>query len=381
MRGRTARSPSLSALSAASNPLFPHHMKTPVALALACLSLAPLHAERLVLVAGSGEKTADAPATECALHEPFGVEFTPRGEMIIVEMERGNRVLRVDAGGTLSVLAGTGVKGFAGDGGPARDAQFSGIHNLAIAPAGDIYLADTWNNRVRRIDAKTGIVSTFAGTGKKGSGGDGGPAAQAEFGTVIQIALDPTAQHLYVADIGSRRIRRIALATGIIETVAGNGEHGVPPDGADAKAAPLLDPRAVAVAPDGGFYILERTGHALRHVDPAGKIRTVAGTGKPGATGDGGDARLATLNGPKHLCLDRDGSVLIADAENHFVRRYDPKTGLITRVAGTGQSGAAGLGGEPLRAELRRPHGITVSADGTLFITDSYNDRILKIVP
>ena len=343
-------------------------MKAPLALALACLAVTALRAEQLIPVAGGGDKTADAPAVECALHEPFGVGFAPDGGMLIVEMEHGNRVLRVDARGILSVLAGTGAKGFAGDGGPARDAQFNGIHNLAIAPSGDIFLADTWNNRVRRIDAKTGIVTTFAGTGKKGFTGDGGPAIQADFGLIIQIALDPAAQHLYVADIGSRRIRRIALATGLVETVAGNGASGAPADGADAKAAPLLDPRAVAVAPDGGFYILERSGHALRHVDPAGKIRTVAGTGKAGATGDGGDAKLATLNGPKHLCLDRDGTVLIADAENHLIRRYDPQTGLITRVAGDGTPGP-----------LRRPHGVTVH-DGVLYITDSYHDRILKLV-
>lgn len=344
-------------------------MKPLPLLALALFALAPLHAAPLVPVAGGGEKVADAPATECALREPFGVEFLPDGSMVIVEMERGNRVLRVDARGTLTVLAGTGVKGFSGDGGPARDAQISGVHNLAIAPGGDIYLADTWNNRIRRIDAKTGIITTFAGTGKKGFSGDGGPAAQADFGMIIQIALDPKAEHLYVADIGARRIRRIALATGIVETVAGNGTAGLPADGADAKAAPLLDPRAVAVAPDGGFYILERNGHGLRHVDPAGKIRTVVGTGKAGATGDGGPARDATLNGPKHLCLDGDGTVLIADAENHLIRRYDPQTGVITRVAGDGTTGP-----------LRRPHGVTVHA-GVLFITDSYHDRILKFAP
>ena len=348
---------------------------------LLCLANAVLlRAEKIVLVAGGGEKDADAPAAECRLREPFGVEFAPSGEMVIVEMERGQRVLKVDAQGMLRVLGGTGAKGFAGDGGPVAAAQFNGMHNLAIAPGGDVYLSDTWNDRVRRIDAKTGTITTVAGTGRKGAGGDGGPAVEAEFSTIIQIALDPQARHLFVADIGNRRIRRIALASGLVETVAGNGRPGVPPDGAEAKTAPLADPRAVAVAADGGFYILERGGNALRHVDPAGKIRTVAGTGKAGNSGDGGDALLATLNGPKHLCLDRDGSVLIADAENHVIRRYTPKDGRIVRVAGTGKAGSAGVGGEPLACELRRPHGVTVDRDGTLFITDRYNDRVLKIV-
>ena len=114
-------------------------------------------------------------------------------------------------------------------------------------------------------------------------------------------------------------------------------------------------------------------------MDAGGKIRTVVGTGKKGASGDGGDARTATLNGPKHLCIDRDGSVLIADSDNHCVRRYVPATGTIERVAGTGKSGSAGLGGPPEQAELNQPHGVTVRADGTLFIADSSNDRVLKV--
>jgi streptogramin lyase len=143
----------------------------------------------------------------------------------------------------------------------------------------------------------------------------------------------------------------------------------------------LLDPRAVTPDAAGGCYILERNGNALRYVDPAGKIRTVVGTGAKGLSGDGGPASQATMNGPKYITLDRDGSVLIADAENHVIRRYSPKTGLITRVAGTGKAGAAGIGGDPRQCELRRPHGVTIGPDGALYITDSYNDRVLKIVP
>jgi glucose/arabinose dehydrogenase len=135
------------------------------------------------------------------------------------------------------------------------------------------------------------------------------------------------------------------------------------------------------VTPDaeGGFYILERNGNALRYVDAAGKIKTVVGTGAKGLSGDDGPGLQATMTGPKYIALDRDGTVLIADAENNVIRRYAPKTGLITRVAGTGKGGAAGLDGDPLQCQLRRPHGITVGPDGSLYITDSYNDRILKI--
>ena len=354
----------------------------PLFLAFSCLLLtAPARAEKIVLVAGGGAAEKDAPAPECKLLEPFGVEFTPVGEMVIVEMTSGNRVLKVDAKGVLRVIAGTGAKGYSGDGGPATAATFNGIHNLQITPGGDLLIADSFNHTLRTIDAKSGVVATLAGNGKKGFAGDGGPAAQAQFSTLIQIALDPAAKHLYCADIGNHRIRRIDLVSGSIATVAGNGQGGVPPDGADAVSAPLVDPRAVTPDARGGFYILERNGNALRYVDSAGKIRTVVGTGKGGLNGDGGPALAATMSGPKYLTMDRDGSVLIADAENHVIRRYAPKTGLITRVAGTGKKGTAGLGGSPLECELARPHGVTVAKDGTLFITDSYNDRILKIVP
>ena len=353
----------------------------PSLVAVFCLLTVVSRAEKIVLVAGGGSAEKDAPAEQCALHEPFDVEFTPAGEMMIAEMEHGNRVLKVDAGGILRVVAGTGAKGYSGDGGPAVAATFGGMHNLAVLPNGDLLLADSFNHALRRIDAKTGIIQRMAGDGTKGFRGDGGPAAAAQFSTLIQISLDPAGAQLYLADIGNRRIRRIDLASGVISTVAGNGHTGVPADGAKALEAPLVDPRAVVPDAAGGFYILERSGNALRYVDAGGKISTVAGTGQKGFGGDGGPALAATMYGPKYVTMDHDGSVLIADAENNVVRRYSPKTGLITRVAGTGKPGAAGLGGDPLQCQLRRPHGVTVARDGTLFITDSYNDRILKIVP
>jgi DNA-binding beta-propeller fold protein YncE len=293
----------------------------------------------------------------------------------------GERVLKIGKDGILRVIGGIGKKGYSGDGGPATEAAFAGIHNLAILPGGDLLLADSFNHTLRKIDAKTGIVTTVAGNGKAGYAGDGGPAKDAQFSTLIQITLNPAGKQLFIADIGNKRVRRIDLASGTIETVAGNGKGGVPPDGAEAKTAPLTDPRAVVADEKGGFYILERNGNALRYVDAAGKIKTVVGTGAKGLGGDDGPALAATMNGPKHLCMDRDGSVLIADAENHVIRRYTPKDGKITRVAGTGKKGAAGLGGDPLQCELARPHGVTIGPDGTLYITDSYNDRILRVVP
>ncbi len=362
---------------------FPRAMHTRFLPALAFLLsfTASAFAAKIELLAGGGIRESGAPATQCVLREPFGTEFLPDGTLAIVEMVSGNRLLRVDKKGIMHVIGGTGVKGFSGDLGDARKAQFNGVHNIAVTPEGDIFLSDAWNYRVRNIHGRTGTITTFAGTGKKGFSGDGGPAVKAEFGTVIQVALDPAAKNLYVADIDNKRIRRIALDSGIVETVAGNGKAGKPADGAVAKSAPLSDPRAVVAAADGSLYILERNGNALRFVDATGKIKTVAGTGAKGLSGDGGPALEATMNGPKHLCLDRDGSVLIADAENQVVRRYDPKTGLITRVAGTGVKGNAGLDGDPLACELARPHGVTITPDGKLIITDSYNNRVLRIVP
>ncbi len=336
-------------------------------------------AERMVLVAGGGPGVSNVPATHATLRNPFGVAFDAAGNMFIVEMAEGERVLKVDGAGVLTVVAGRREKGFAGDGGPAAQALFNGMHNLAITAAGDLLLADSFNYRVRRIDGRTGQISTIAGMGRKAFSGDGGLAAAADFSSTIQIALDPAGQNLFVADIENRRVRKIELASGVVTTVAGNGEKGVPRDGAEATSAPLVDPRAVAPLGDGSFYVLERGGHALRLVDAAGRIRTVAGTGQAGLSGDGGPALEATFRGPKHLCVDRDGSVLIADESNHVIRRYLPKEGRVVRVAGTGKQGSAGLGGPPLQAELSGPHGVTVHRDGTIYIADSYNHRVLKI--
>lgn len=339
-----------------------------VALALSGL----VHADKITLVAGQGK---DKP-----FHGPFGIDFAPDKTAWVVELE-GGRVHHLDATGNSKVVGGKAeTKGDAGDGGPLSGTVFNGMHSLAIHPSGDIYLADTWNARVRKVHAKTGLVTTVAGIpGKKGFTQDG-PAASTPIGDPFCIAFGPGHKKLYMADLTDRRILTLDLATGKIELVAGNGKTGTPKDGADAKSSPLVDARAVAVDSKGNVYILERNGNALRVVDAAGKIRTVVNaSGKKGAEGDGGDAIKATMNGPKHICIDPQDNVVIADAENHLVRLYSPATGKITRIAGTGKKGAAGLGGDPLQSELARPHGVTYSPDGTLYIVDSYNNRILRI--
>jgi len=339
-----------------------------------------LHAERVVLFAGGGEQVTGA-ATNCRLYAPFAVDFDRAGNAYIAEMAGGERVLKVDGQGRLTVIAGTGVKGDTGDGGAAAQAQFNGMHSLAVGPSDDLFIADTWNSRVRRIDAKSSMVLPFAGTGRKGFTGDGGLAAVTVFGNVYCIAFDVRRENLYLADLDNRRVRAINLKTGLVKTVAGNGEKGVPKDGAEASEAPLMDPRAVAVDSQDNLYILERGGHALRVVDRQGKIRTVAGIGVKGFAGDDGEALKALLNGPKHIAIDAADNVIIADTDNHVIRKYLPKERRIVRVAGSGKNGLGGLGGPPMALELNQPHGVCMDKAGRLYIADSLNDRVLRIEP
>jgi len=332
----------------------------------------------VVVVAGAPAKGQTPVGGE--LKEPFAVDADRAGNLYIAELA-GGRVLKLDAGGRLSTIAGTGggAKGFAGDGGPAVSAQFNGMHHLVLDPAGDLLIADTWNCRVRKIDARSGVITTIAGTDTKGFSGDGGPATRAQCGGIYCLALDSPRKRLLLADLDNRRVRVVTLRDGRIDTLAGNGQRGVPADGGPARESPLVDPRAVACDAAGNVYVLERGGHALRMVDLKGRIWTVAGTGKKGPAADDVPALAATFNGPKHVCVDPQGDVIIADAENHVIRKLLVRQKRVIRLAGTGQRGAEGVGGPPLGAELNRPHGVFVDPRGTLYIVDSENDRVLKL--
>ena len=324
----------------------------------------------VTVVAGGGDGPDGSPALAAKLVVPFGVAIDGSEILYIAEFD-GGRIRKVDSSGNLTTIAGDGSKDYTGDGGPAKNATFNGLHTHVVTPEGDVYVADTHNHCVRRIDGKTGIIATIAGTGQEGFRGDGAPATKATFAGIYSIALNPSMDKLYVADLGNRRIRVVNLKTGMVDTVAGNGKRGVPNEGGLARNMPLVDPRAVAADRHGNVYVLERGGHALRVVTPDGKIYTVVGNGRKGALD--GPGPLATLNGPKHLCMDLDDNIIIADAENRLIRKYDVKTGLVTTLL----TAAPGANPAATPISLGRPHGVYVHIDGTLYIADSYNHRVL----
>ncbi len=305
--------------------------------------------------------------TTSPLHRPFGIDFDRDGNMMIAELE-GGRVHQLTAAGNLATIAGDGSQGYTGDTGPAARATFDGMHNLAVTVAGDIYIADSWNHCIRKIDKVSGTITTIAGTGQAGFAGDGGPATAAMFNFVMCITLNAAEDTLYVADLKNLRIRAVNLVTGTVETVAGNGKRGVPQDGAAALQAPLVDPRAVTVDSRGQVYILERSGHALRVVLPDGTIQTVAGTGEKGYRD--GPSLKARFGSPKHVCVDAQDNIYVADDVNRAIRKYDPVAHTVSTVLGRGRGNPA--------VELSHPHGVCVE-QGKLYVVDTGNNRILRL--
>jgi DNA-binding beta-propeller fold protein YncE len=315
------------------------------------------------------------PGTTAQVNNPYGLVVGPDGALYFCEVDN-HRVRRLDLKTKrISTVAGSGEKGYSGDGGPALKAALNQPYEVRFDKQGNLFFAEMQNHVVRRVDAKTHIITTVAGIGKPGFGGDGGPAAQAQLRQPHSIAFDPEGR-LLICDIGNNRIRRVDLSTGMIDTWAGTGEKKPAIDGAPLAGAPLNGPRAVDVDPQGNLYLVLREGNAVYRIDPkAGRIFYLAGTGEKGYTGDGGAAKEAKLNGPKGISWAPDGSLYIADTESHVIRRIDLKTGLIRTVAGTGERGD-GPDGDPLKCKLSRPHGIFVARDGTIYIGDSESHRI-----
>ena len=323
------------------------------------------------------------PATDVFL-SPSSVAVDLMGNVYIAE-SFNDRVRRVDPAGTISTLAGAGVQGFQGHTGPAAEARLDRPSGVAVDTAGNVYISEIGGTDwIRRVDAATGVISTFAGTGATGFGGDGGPAAEAVFDSPQSVAVDG-AGNVYVADHDNNRIRRIDAATGIVETFAGSdtdstvGDFGG--DGGPASEAFLRWPEGVAVDGNGNVYIADTHNHRVRRVDAAtGIISTVAGSGETGSgggafDGDGGPAVDARLNYPSSVALDAVGDLFIGDSANHRVRRVDADTGIISTFAGTGERGYGGDGGPAVEALLRSPGDIAVDAVGDVYIVDNVRVR------
>jgi sugar lactone lactonase YvrE len=327
-------------------------------------------------VAGGGPD--GMPAIAANVGTPFGIA-TDSGFNSYIVSRNNPRVFQVNSTGVLSVVAGNGTSGFSGDGGPATSASLNHPYGVAVDAAGNLLIADTFNNRIRRVDGTTGIITTVAGNGTYGFSGDGGAATSASLSSPVGVAVD-AAGNLLVADIGNNRIRRVDGTTGIITTVAGNGTSGFSGDGGPATSASLRAPDGVAVDAAGNLLIADTSNQRIRRVDgTTGIITTVAGNGTYGFSGDGGAATSASLNSPVGVAVDAAGSLLIVDTGNQRIRRVDGTTGIITTVAGNGNQGFSGDGGPATSASLNSPVGVAVDAAGNLLVADTFNDRIRQV--
>ncbi len=321
-------------------------------------------------IAGRGVGNNE-PGAQTQLAFPHGLAVDGAGNLYIADTSN-HRILRVDAEGTITTFAGTRERGFSGDRGPAVQAQLNGPHGVAVDTDGNLYIADTLNYRIRRVDTE-GTITTFAGTGEKGNSGDGDPAIRTLLNDPYDVAVD-TNGNLYIADTSSHRILRVDIA-GTITTFAGTGDRGFSGDGGPAVQALLNDPYGVAVDTDGNLYIADTLNHRIRRVDAEGTITTFAGTGDRGISGDGGPAVQALLDRPRGVAADTDGNVYIAGAFNHRIRRVDTE-GTIATFAGTGNRGFSGDGGPAVVARLNFPTRLAVDGAGNLYIADTDNHSI-----
>ncbi|MED5404906.1 MAG: hypothetical protein VX484_02890 [Chloroflexota bacterium] len=307
--------------------------------------------------------------------EPFMCDFDSDGNLYYSE-SRNNIVRRVDkATGVITTVAGTGEAGNSGDGGPATQATMREPYSLQVDRDNhDIYIVDRLSAVVRKVDGSTKIISTVAGTGEVGYRGDGGPGNQAMMVEPNDCFLDGKGG-LLIADIQDQRIRRLDLVSGIITTFAGNGEKERSGDGKPAVEASFMGSRAVCMDSKGNTYVAEREGNGVRKIDTSGIMSTVAGTGERGYEGDGGPALTATWGSPKALRCDAQDNVVVVDTENHAIRLIDTGTGIVTTIAG-GRLGGDGDGGPASEAAMDRPHGCGIDSDGNIFVADSNNHRV-----
>jgi len=339
-------------------------------------------------VAGSGRRGYagdNGPATQAALNGCRGVAVDQEGNLYISD-SFNSCIRKVSAGtGIITTIAGTGIEGYSGDGGPANDAQIDFPTGGAVDKEGNLYFADSNNNRIRKVAAGTGLITTVAGTGKAGYGGDGGPGRQAIFDKPLDVDVDPQGD-IYIADFGNNRIRKLSSSTGVIATIAGTGARGYSGDGGPALQALLNGPCDVAVDANGAVYFADTGNNCIRKVVKEGYlssvkiIKTVAGTGNPGNSGDGGQATEAKLHATAGLAVDQAANLYFADTSNHLIRKVSAVTGRITSLVGTGYGGFSGDGGPARGAQICSPCDVIISGEGILYIADTTNDRIRKVL-
>ncbi len=344
---------------------------------------APSATGTIVTAAGNGifgYAGDNGPATAAELNNPFGLAVDTAGDLFIADYE--NNVVRelVKATGDIITVAGDGIAGYSGDGGPATDAELNGPRGVALY-GNDLFISDMTNNVIREVNLATGIIATVAGNGNAGYGGDGGPAMDAELNSPRGIAVD-SAGDLFIPDRYNNVVREVNMATGTITTVAGDGKTGYSGDGGPAIDATLNQPNNVAVDSAGDLFIADQYNDAIREVIKAtGEIITFAGDGTAGYSGDGGPANRAQLNGAFGVGLDSEGDVFIADSGNNVVREVVAATGDIVTVAGDGTAGYSGDGGPATSAQLNIPGRIAVDSAGDVFVAEIGNNVVREFTP
>jgi sugar lactone lactonase YvrE len=330
--------------------------------------------------AGTGESGFsgdNGPAINAKFKTPASLAFDTKGNLYVADREN-HRVRKIDTKGHISTFAGTGEAGFSGDGGPAEKAQLNLPSGVVADKKGNIYISDRSNDRIRVVNKK-GIIRTYAGSGVAGFQGDAGPALKAQLDKPFGITLDK-AGNLYIADRNNNRVRKVS-PDGIITTVAGDGGFFFMGDNGPAYRASVAAPTGVAVDKKGNLYIADRNNNRIRVVDKFGMIRTVAGTGQQGYNGDSEVARETNLYLPFGLAIASNDDLLVIDRSHYRIRRISPKSGKVETVAGNGLKLFAGDGGPATGATLSFPHGMVVDKDDNLIFSDKGHFRIRKITP